>query len=129
MVGAIHLFTEHSEGQEVTAVAEKAKSRATSNEGGERATHVVYGVHAVRPREICATQFVTVHSLTAEKYAEVMSQDPGVLAAAVTRYVMDAEGQHRAETLYVDGVRQHVPHVSNDRRIHANGTWVGFPTD
>ncbi|MBV9312548.1 MAG: hypothetical protein JO100_02165 [Pseudonocardia sp.] len=86
---------------------------------------VVYGVHAVRPREICATQFVTVRLVDAEKYAKVMSNDPGVLAAAVTRYVMEVEGQRRAEALYVNGKRQQVPYVSNDRRITANGlAWL-----
>lgn len=102
-------------------MAEKAKPKATSIEGGERTTYVVYGVHAVRPREICATQFITASLPAAEKYAAVMSSDPGVLAAAVTRHVMDTEGQHRTEALYVDGTRQQVPHVSDDRRINANG--------
>ncbi|GAA5158195.1 hypothetical protein GCM10023321_37640 [Pseudonocardia eucalypti] len=82
---------------------------------------VVYGVHAVRAREICATQFVTGRLAKAEKYAKEMSTDPGVLAAAVTRYVMETEGQHRAEALYVDGKRQEVPYISDSRRILANG--------
>ncbi|MDQ2707568.1 MAG: hypothetical protein M3Z25_08000 [Actinomycetota bacterium] len=87
--------------------------------------YVVYGVHAVRLREICATQFITANLTVAEQYAGVMSNDPGVLAAAVTRYVMDVEGQHRAAALYVEGVRQQVPHVSDDRRICANGHGSG----
>lgn len=64
---------------------------------------VFYGVHAVRAREVCATQFITGRLAAAEKYAKVMSTDPGVLAAAVTRYVPEAEGQRRAEALYVAG--------------------------
>lgn len=82
---------------------------------------ILYGVHAVRARDICATQFVTGRLAAAEKYAKVMSADPGVLAAAVTRYVMETEGQHRAEALYVDGKRQEMPHISDNRRICANG--------
>lgn len=82
---------------------------------------ILYGVHAVRARDICATQFVTGRVAAAEKYAKVMSTDPGVLAAAVTRYVMETEGQHRAEALYVNGERQEMPYISNDRRVLANG--------
>lgn len=70
---------------------------------------IIYGVHAVRPREVCATQFVTANFSAAEKYAKTVSRDPGVLAAAVTRHVVDAEGQHRPEALYVNGRRQEVP--------------------
>ncbi len=44
-----------------------------------------------------------------------------MLAAAVTSYVMETEGRSRAAALYVDGERQQVPHISNDRRINANG--------
>ena len=82
---------------------------------------VIYGVHAVRSREICATQFVTARLEAAEKYARVMSTDPGVLAAAITRYVMETEGLHSPAALYVQGKRQQVPHVSDDRRVNANG--------
>ena len=82
---------------------------------------VVYGVHAVRAREICATQFISARLAAAEKYARIMSTDPGVWVAAVTRYVMDAEGRRSSEALYVEGKRQEVAYVSDDRRICANG--------
>lgn len=86
---------------------------------------VVYGVHAVRAREICATQYVTLSLKAAEEYAAVVSKDPGVLAAAVTRFVMDTEGQCRATAMYVSGERQQVPHCSDDRRVLANGHGAG----
>lgn len=81
----------------------------------------MFGVHAVRPREICATQYLTTDQADAERYAQAMSGDEGVLAAAVTRYVVGALGHTRAAALFVDGVRQRVPYVSDDRRINANG--------
>ncbi len=62
-------------------MAEKAKP---NSHNGQPVTRVVYGVHAVRPREICATQFITASLTAAEQYAGVMSNDPGVLAATVT---------------------------------------------
>jgi hypothetical protein len=118
-------------------VAKPAKQRAEprpkskpQSTGQRQATQVVYGVHAVKPREVCATQFVTAHVAVAERYAETVSQYPGVLAAAVTRYVMEAQGQHRAEALYVQGVRQEVPYVSDDRRVTTSGpAWLWAVSD
>ena len=63
----------------------------------------------------------TANLLAAEIYAKTMSRDPGVVAAAVTRHIVDAEGQHRPEALYVNGTRQEVAYVSDDRRINAHG--------
>jgi hypothetical protein len=87
----------------------------------ETGRKVVHGVHAVRPREICATQFISATLAAAEKYAQVMSTDPDILAAAVTSYVMEAEGRRSPEALYVAGKRQQMPYVSDGRRITANG--------
>jgi hypothetical protein len=114
-------------------VAEETKSNAkpkTRSTGQREAKQVVYGVHAVKPREVSATQFVTAHLSVAEHYAKTASQYPGVLAAAVTRYVMEAQGQHRAEALYVQGVRQEVPYVSDDRRVTTSGSaWLWAVSD
>ena len=86
---------------------------------------VVFGVHAVRPREICATQYVTTSEDAAEDFAAELSTQPGVLAAGVTRYVLGAFGQHSSTALYVKGIKQRVPYVSDDRRINAYGHGPG----
>jgi len=57
----------------------------------------------------------------AERYAAELSTDPGVLAAGITRFVVDELGTRRAIALYVTGIRQQVPYVSDDRIVHANG--------
>jgi hypothetical protein len=86
---------------------------------------IVYGVHAVRAGEICATRYVSRDIRAAERYAAELSRDPGVLAAAVTAHAMDTEGRNTATALYVAGVRQEMPHCSDDRGITANGHgWV-----
>lgn len=82
---------------------------------------VVYGVHAVRADEISRTELVTSSLPPAERYAEVLSNDPGVLAAGVTRFELDLAGHRSAVAFYVTGTRQQMPYVSDDRRLHANG--------
>ncbi|GAA5154284.1 hypothetical protein GCM10023321_25840 [Pseudonocardia eucalypti] len=86
-----------------------------------RPERVVYAVHAVRPQEISAITLISFNLKKAEEYAATLSTDPGVLAGAVTRLVVDALGHRTAVALYVAGVRQEVPWISNDRRIAANG--------
>lgn len=81
----------------------------------------VYGVHAIRPQEISATALLCSTVAKAERYAKELSADPGVLGAAVTRYTVDEQGHRTAVALYVNGVKQHVPYVSDDRRLWANG--------
>jgi hypothetical protein len=97
------IFKHPGRSEEGSAVTENPKPTKPVN---QPAAKVVYGVHAVRPEEICATRFVTGVLATAERYAKVMSTDPGVLAAAVTRYLTDTDGERRAEALYVNGKRQ-----------------------
>lgn len=87
----------------------------------------VYAVHAVRPDEICATEVIWHARTAAEGYARELSTDPGVLAGAVTRFVLDTPGDRTAVALFVSGQPQAVPHLSNDRRIGANG-WIKHPT-
>jgi hypothetical protein len=87
----------------------------------------VYAVHAVRPHEICATEVVFTTPENADSYATEVSTDPGVLAGAVTRYVLDTPGERHPMSLFVKGERQQVPHLSDDRQVAANG-WITRPT-
>jgi len=82
---------------------------------------IVYTVHTVLPKEISAISMVTFSLKKAEEYAAIVSKDPGVLAGAVTKLVVDATGYRTAIALYVAGVRQQAPYISDDRRINANG--------
>lgn len=81
----------------------------------------VYGVHAIRADEISATAMLCSTLKKAETYAAQLSSDPGVLAAAVTRFVVDEQGRRTAMSLFVGGKRQEVPWISNDRQVLANG--------
>ena len=81
----------------------------------------VYAVHAVRPDEICATEVIWTTKSEADQYAKELSTDPGVLAGAVTRFVLNSPGERTPIALYVNGTRQQVPHLSDDRQIAANG--------
>lgn len=87
----------------------------------------VYAVHAVRADEICATEVIFTGQDRAEEHAAAVSTDPEVLAGAVTRYVLDSLGERKPIALFVKGERQKVPHLSDDRRVAANG-WVLHPT-
>lgn len=80
----------------------------------------VYAVHAVTAEEVCATEVVYSGLADADKWAEAVSTDPGVLAGAVARYTMDSPGERHPESLFVQGVRQEVPHLSDDRTVAAN---------
>ncbi|WP_156994249.1 hypothetical protein [Pseudonocardia acaciae] len=81
----------------------------------------VYAVHTVRPREIRATEVIWTAAGDAESYAQALSTDPGVIAGAVTRFVLNSPGERKPVALFVHGMRQQVPHLSDDRRIAANG--------
>jgi hypothetical protein len=70
---------------------------------------------------VSATTFVTANESAAGKYAATLSTDPGVLAAAVTRFVLDQDGRRTPAAMFVKGERQQVPHISDDRRVNANG--------
>lgn len=87
----------------------------------------VYAVHAVKPAEICATEVVFTEKDKADAWAREVSTDPDVLAGAVTRYVLNSPGERTPVALFVAGQRQDVPHLSDDRRIAANG-WVQSPS-
>ena len=81
----------------------------------------VYAVHAVQPEEIAVTEVIWTDQGKSEVYARELSTDPGVLAGAVTRFVLNAPGERYPVAVYVGGERQKVPHVSDDRAICANG--------
>lgn len=80
-------------------------------------SRVIYGVHRVEPDEISATCLSTDSLQRAERYAASMSGDPGVLAGAVTEYRLNELGIRHPVALFVDGVRQRLPHASDDNRI------------
>lgn len=82
----------------------------------------VFAVHAVRPAEVRPTELICASLTDAEHYAAALSTDPGVLAAGISRFVVDELGTRRAVALYVRGVRQQVPYVSDDRIVHASAT-------
>lgn len=81
----------------------------------------VYAVHAVRPEEICSTEVLFTSQERAEEYAADLSTDPGVLAGVVSEFVLNSPGERHSVAMYVKRERQHVPHLSNDRSIAANG--------
>jgi hypothetical protein len=81
----------------------------------------VFAVHVVLPAEIRPTELLCEHLAEAEREAKERSTDPEVFAAAVTRFVLGERGTRRPVALYVRGIRQQVPYVSDDRMIHAGG--------
>jgi hypothetical protein len=81
----------------------------------------IYAVHAVKPAEICATEVVFTEKDRADHWAAEVSNDPGVLAGAVTRYVLNSPGERTPVSLFVKGQRQEVAHLSDDRTVAANG--------
>jgi hypothetical protein len=87
----------------------------------------IFAVHAVRPSEVRPTELICGTLADAERYAAELSKDPGVLAAGITRFVLDELGTRQAVALYVAGVKQQVPYVSDDRAVHANGTGHTLP--
>ncbi|MBV9312799.1 MAG: hypothetical protein JO100_03455 [Pseudonocardia sp.] len=82
----------------------------------------IFAVHVVHPAQVRPTEFICRKLPQAEKHAAELSNDPGVLAAGVTRFVVDEPGTRQAAALYVRGVKQRLPYVSDDRTIQANGS-------
>ena len=80
----------------------------------------VYGVHVIRSEEIQATDVIFTLLAAAEEHAKVVSRDTGVLAAAVTTYVLDELGRRTPTALFVAGKRQERPYISDNREIWAN---------
>jgi hypothetical protein len=82
-------------------------------------TTTVYAVHSVRADEVRPTKFICTELDAAERYAVDMSTDLNVLAAAVTSFVLNEPGTRRSVSLFVDGVKQSVPYISDDREINS----------
>jgi hypothetical protein len=82
-------------------------------------TTTVYAVHTVRADEVRPTKFISTDMDAAERYAADMSTDPNVLAAAVTSFVLNEPGTRRGVSLFVDGVKQARPYVSDNRKINS----------
>jgi Tfp pilus assembly ATPase PilU len=81
----------------------------------------VYGVHVTLVDEVRATQALYSTEAQALDYASEVSRDEGVLAASVTRFELDALGSRRSVAMYRRGIRQQVPHLSDDRTVHGGG--------
>ncbi|MBV9315372.1 MAG: hypothetical protein JO100_16950 [Pseudonocardia sp.] len=81
-------------------------------------TVIIYTVHAVRPAEVGPIVLATQSRKAAEDHAAELSNDPGVLAAQVTQFVLNQPGTRSAVALFVAGQRQQVPYVSNDRSVN-----------
>jgi hypothetical protein len=104
-----------------------ARSTGEAVGGSIEATHPrpsrsdwVYGMHTVRWQEVTVTSLVCTTEGEAEEYAKAASTDDEVLAAAVTRYLLDTPGELKPLKLFVAGQEQIFPFVSDDRRIFAN---------
>jgi hypothetical protein len=102
------------------AGAAMSTGRAPDTDPAEEPGSVIFGVHAVRADEVQATEALYRDRAAAEAWALGVSGYPDVLAAAVTRYVVDAPGHRTPVSLYVNGQRQQAPYVSDDRRVFAN---------
>jgi len=79
----------------------------------------VFAVHTVRADELRPTEIVCSELEEAEGHAAVLSQDPGVLAAAVTRFAVNQSGSRSGVSLWVAGRKQAVPYVSDCRTIQS----------
>lgn len=77
----------------------------------------IWTVHVTRPSEVRPTEAVYDNRDAACQYAEFLSLDTGVLAAAVTCFDLNKPGTRSGVAMYVDGVKQAVPYVSDCRTI------------
>jgi hypothetical protein len=88
---------------------------------GEELGDVVFGVHFLRSHEISATRIIWRILPAAESWAVSVSNNPDLLAAGATRYMLNTPGHRAPIALFVRGERQAVPYISDDQRIFANG--------
>jgi len=96
---------------------------------------VVYGVHVIRSQNVAPIDVIVTRLDVAEWYAQTVSGDAGVLASAVTRFVVDELGQHTPTALYVAGERLELPDMWGGRYVWADavrrrargaaGLWAG----
>ena len=85
------------------------------------ADRYVYAVHTVLADEVRPTEALFTEGPRALEHAAQVSTDSEVLAARVVRFVLDELGTRRNVAMFVDGVRQQFPHISDCRRIHGGG--------
>lgn len=116
----------HSDDGITPATLRRAWRREASGTGGEApagarlVSGYVYGVHTVRAEEIGATAVIFSRFEPAEEWVRTISGDSEVLAGALTRYRLNTPGERKPVALFVNGQRQQVPHLSDDRTVAAN---------
>ena len=81
----------------------------------------MWAVHKVLPGEVRPTEVIYSAEDAACRHAKAVAADHGVLAASVVRFRVNRLGERRNVAMYVRGVRQVVPRISDDRRIHSGG--------
>jgi len=89
-----------------------------SNVPKQRVGTPVWGVHLARRDAtghliVGPTILVSTSQSLAEQQAFERSKDDGVRGASVTRYRLDRVGEDTRESLWVEGVRQQVPFVTD----------------
>lgn len=98
-------------------LSRSSRDQSVNTPAASSAGIVVYCVHTVRADEVRPTVLVASTVTYAETYAAAHSTDPGALAAAVTSFIVDQPGTRHSVSLWVAGVKQDAPYVSNDRKI------------
>ena len=81
----------------------------------------VWSVHTTRADEVRPTEVIFSGENVAMEHAQALSLDYGVLAASVVRFALDQMGDRRNVAMFVGGVKQAVPHLSDCRTIHGGG--------
>jgi hypothetical protein len=66
----------------------------------------IFAVHATRPDDVGVIEIVFGNEREARTYAADRSTDVGVLAASVTRYLLDELGTRHAVAWFVSGEEQ-----------------------
>jgi len=84
----------------------------------QRTETVIWGVHlarrdATRQLIVGPTVMVCSNEPLAQQEAFERSKDAQVLAASVTRYILDRTGDHKRVSLYVEGKRQLRPYCTD----------------
>lgn len=81
----------------------------------------IWTVHTSRADEIRPTEAIFTDETDACDHAAAVSKDAGVLAASVVRFVVNEIGNRRNVAMFVGGVRQVVPYISDCRTVHSGG--------
>lgn len=81
----------------------------------------VWAVHITLANEVRPTEAIFTTEREASAHAATLSQDTGVLAASVVRFVLGEVGSRRGVAMFVAGKRQQVPYVSDCRTVFSGG--------